>query len=121
MGPRARGVDDVLWISSDGYALEGPTSTLIWLDGGDTVDGAGGPTGILAGTTARWLLDHAGALGWRSAERMVTPEQLTSAEGVWFVSSIRGLAEIRAIDGVARPEAADTTRIRALLGYPIFI
>ncbi len=27
------GVDDVLWVSSDGYALEGPTANVVWLTG----------------------------------------------------------------------------------------
>ena len=52
-------------------------------------------TGILAGTTARYLLDHAGELGWRAAERMITPAELADADGAWFTSSVRGVAEIR--------------------------
>ena len=44
---------------------------------GDTLlHGAGRATGILAGTTAGWLLDHAAELGLRAAERMVTPAEL---------------------------------------------
>src|SRR5690606_21146795 len=30
----AEGADDVLWVSADGYALEAPTATLVWLRGG---------------------------------------------------------------------------------------
>lgn len=113
-----RGMHDVLWLSSDGYALEAPTSTLVWLSGTElcTV-----PTsaGILPGTTARYLLDHAGELGWHAGERMVRPAELASADGVWLTSSVRGLAAIRELDGTALPVSPHTTRIRDLLGYPV--
>jgi 4-amino-4-deoxychorismate lyase len=112
------GADDVLWVSADGYALEAPTSTLVWLDGSTLCTVPVDRTGILAGTTARWLLDHAGALDWTTAERMVTTEELVAASGAWFTSSVRGVAAIRAIDGVKMPYSADITgRIRDLLGY----
>ena len=113
------GADDVLWVSSDGYALEAPTSTLVWL-GGDTlctvpVD----RTGILAGTTGRWLLDHAGELGWSTDERMITPAGLAESDGAWFTSSVRGVAGIRSLDGTPLTYSAELTgRIRTLLGYP---
>ena len=76
------------------------------------------PTGILAGTTARWLLGQAVRLGWRTDERMVTPDDLVGADGVWLLSSVRGLAAIRTLDGSPVPFSAETTgRIRSLLGY----
>ena len=113
------GADDVLWVSADGYALEAPTSTLVWLSGDTLCTVPVGRTGILAGTTARWLLDHAGELGWATDERMITPAGLAAADGAWFTSSVRGVAGIRTLDGAPLPYSADVTeRIRALLGYP---
>jgi 4-amino-4-deoxychorismate lyase len=115
---QAEGADDVLWVSSDGYALEAPTSSLVWLDGGALCTVAVARTGILAGITARWLLDHADTLGYRAEERMITPAELASVDGVWFTSSVRGLAALTMLDGVPMPGNPDTTsRIRALLGY----
>jgi 4-amino-4-deoxychorismate lyase len=113
----AQGADDVLWISSDGYALEGPTSTLVWLDGTTLSTVPVETTGILAGTTARWLLEHAGDLGFDADERMITPGALVRADGAWFASSVRGVVEVRAIDGIAVKRAKDTARILELLGY----
>jgi 4-amino-4-deoxychorismate lyase len=113
-----RGADDVLWVSADGYALEAPTSSLVWLAGGALCTVPAGPTGILPGTTARWLLDHADRLGWSTAERMVTPAELTTVDGVWLVSSVRGVAAIRVLDSVQLPAAeSHTAQIRTLLGY----
>jgi len=113
------GADDVLWISADGYAFEAPTSTLVWLDGTTLCTVPTEPTGILAGTTARWLLDNAGSLGWTTAEHMVTVADLAVSDGAWFTSSVRGVAAIRELDGTTMPHSPDITdRIRALLGYP---
>jgi 4-amino-4-deoxychorismate lyase len=113
------GADDVLWTSADGYALEGPTSTLVWLEGSTLYGVPVETTGILAGTTARHLLDHTGALGWTTAERMVAAGELPDAcAGAWFTSSVRGAVAIRRLDGVTMPYSEkDTTRIRELLGY----
>ncbi|HEY7177011.1 MAG TPA: aminotransferase class IV [Micromonosporaceae bacterium] len=113
----AQGADDVLWVSSDGYALEGPTSTLIWLDGSMLCTVPAEPTGILAGTTARFMLDRADQIRLHAAERMITPSELLDAEGVWFASSVRGIVEIRAIDGEKTRPASDTERLREMLGY----
>ncbi len=112
------GADDVLWLSGDGYALEAPTSTLVWLDGSTLCTVPVDETGILAGTTARWLLDHAGSLGWDSAERMITTSALAETGGAWLTSSVRGVAAIRTLDGVDLPFSTEITRrIRDLLGY----
>jgi 4-amino-4-deoxychorismate lyase len=112
------GADDVLWVSADGYALEAPTSTLVWRDGGQLCTVPVEATGILPGTTARHLLDRAGELGLAAVERMIRPAELSSVDGAWLLSSVRGIAEIRSLDGVVRPPAADTARLRTLLGYP---
>jgi 4-amino-4-deoxychorismate lyase len=113
-----RGADDVLWVSADGYALEAPTATLVWLTGSALCTVPAESTGILPGTTARWLLDHADRLGWTAEERMVTPAELGTVDGVWLVSSVRGVAAIRTLDSTALPDdPAATARIRALLGY----
>lgn len=115
----AQGLDDVLWVSADGYALEAPTSTLVWLAGQTLCTVPADETGILPGTTTRWLLDHAGDLGWGAAERMVRPAELAAADGVWLISSVRGPAPVRTLDGAALPGSPHAAAVRALLGYPI--
>lgn len=113
-----QGAEDVLWLSTDGYALECPTSTLVWLDGGTLWTVPPEQTGILPGTTARWLLDHAAELGFDAGEKLIRPAELVAAQGVWLLSSVRGAAEIRTLDGVVRKPAADTGAILELLGFP---
>jgi 4-amino-4-deoxychorismate lyase len=115
---QAAGADDVLWISSDGYALEAPTSTLVWLDGTTLCTVPVDATGILAGTTAAWLLRHARELGWTAAERMISPVALSEADGAWLTSSVRGAAPIRTVDAAPIPQSPEATAaISALLGF----
>jgi 4-amino-4-deoxychorismate lyase len=115
---KSTGADDVLWVSSDGYALEAPTATLVWLDGVRLCTVPASGTGILAGTTAAYLLAHAGSLGLEAAEALVTPAGLAASGGAWLTSSVRGVAAIRALDGTPVPhDPAMTERIRTLLGF----
>jgi 4-amino-4-deoxychorismate lyase len=113
----ARRLDDVLWVSSDGYALEAPTSTLVWLAGGALCT-VPAETGILPGTTVGWLFDHAAALGLATAERMVRPAELVTADGAWLASAVRGVVPIRELDGQALPVSPHTRAIQQLLGHP---
>ncbi|MER7164838.1 aminotransferase class IV [Micromonospora sp. NPDC000207] len=92
------GADDALWVSTDGYVLEGPTANVVWMTGGTLCTVPADATGILPGVTARWLLDQAPALGLTADERMVTPEQLRAADAAWLTSSLRGAAPIRTLD-----------------------
>jgi 4-amino-4-deoxychorismate lyase len=113
----AQGVDDVVWVSSDGYVLEAPTSTVVWQSGDRLYTVPAEQTGILPGTTARYLLDHAADLGFTAGEAMITPAGLATASGVWLLSSIRGIAELRTIDGTPRPASSETPRLRTFLGF----
>jgi 4-amino-4-deoxychorismate lyase len=115
----AHGGDDVLWVSADGYGLEAPTASVVWLVDEVVCTVAPQPTGILAGITARHLLDRAGELGWRAEQRMVRPEELLGADAVWFTSSVRGVAEVRSIDGQPLNASPDTARVAKLLGYAL--
>ncbi|MCG5460709.1 aminotransferase class IV [Micromonospora sp. MED01] len=116
---RRKGVDDVLWVSSDGYALEGPTANVVWLTNHTLCAVPAASTGILAGTTAAWLLAHASDLGLSATERMVSPADLHAADGVWFTSSLRGAAEVHTLDGVRRARCPRTPALQALLGFPV--
>ena len=109
----AQGADDALWVSTDGFALEGPTSTLLWLAGATlcTVPAAG--TGILPGITAAHVMRQCGL---RTEERMVRPGDLESADGVWFASTLRGIAAVTSLDGRPVPQSPRTMAFQALLG-----
>jgi 4-amino-4-deoxychorismate lyase len=115
---RDRGADDMLWLTTDGYALEAPTASLIWLAGDTlgTVPAAEAP--ILPGTTAAHLLARAGEVGLRAVERMITIEELRGADAIWLSSALRGLAFVTELDGVPRRRSRWTSTLLGLLGFP---
>ncbi|WP_204290351.1 aminotransferase class IV [Micromonospora gifhornensis] len=113
------GVDDVLWVSSDGYVLEGPTANVVWSTGDTLCTVPAARTGILPGTTVAWLLANAAEVGCHAAERMVTPAELRDADAVWLTSSVRGLVEVLALDGEPLPRSPRTHALRDLLGFPL--
>ncbi|MFR9776794.1 aminotransferase class IV [Micromonospora sp. MS34] len=112
------GVDDVLWVSTDGYVLEGPSANVVWLSGTTLGTVPAAATGVLPGVTARRLLDHAAELGLRAEERLVTPAELLAADGIWLTSSLRGLAEVRTLDNTLLPSSPRTPALLTLLGFP---
>lgn len=117
---KARGADDVLWVSSDGYALEAPISSLVWHQGSTLYTVPAKETGILPGTTAAYLLAHAGEIGLAAAEALVTPAELLAADGAWLTSSVRGAVPIRTLDGTPLPYDPDVaTRVSTLLGFSV--
>lgn len=102
-----RGADDVLFVSSDGYVLEGPTSTLV-ARFGDTYVTPPASSGILAGTTQLALWEHLDEQGLVGEYRMVTPAELLGADAVWLLSSVRLAAPVTSIDG--QPVGVDADR-----------
>jgi 4-amino-4-deoxychorismate lyase len=97
-----RDADDVVFVSSDGYLLEGPTSSLILLRDGVLCTPQTG-FGILEGTTQASIFRWAASAGLGSAYRLLVPHDLRSSDAAWLVSSGRGAAPICAIDGEPHP------------------
>lgn len=95
----ARGADDVLFTSTDGYALEGPTSALITLRDGVLSTTPRGATGVLDSITARIIFEKARKHGWTCEDQLLTPKQVAKSDSAWLVSSVRGVAPIRELDG----------------------
>jgi 4-amino-4-deoxychorismate lyase len=115
---RSRGADDALWVSAEGYALEGPTSALVWLAGNTLCTVPVRGTAILPSITAGHLCANAATLGWSAETRMITPDQLTRVDGAWLTSSVRGAVAIRTLDATPLPHNAQTTaRIQAFLSH----
>jgi 4-amino-4-deoxychorismate lyase len=93
-----RGADDVIFVSSDGFVLEGPTSSVLFRRGNSLLTPGTG-IGILEGTTQGDLFVWASGLGMHTGFELLTPADLASADALWLVSSGRQAAPVRAIDG----------------------
>lgn len=99
-----RGADDVIFVSSDGYILEGPRSTVVIASAGEH----GRPClltpppwyPILRGTTQQALFEVARQAGYDCDYQALRPADLFAAQGVWLVSSITLGARVHTLDGV---------------------
>jgi len=106
---KRRGADDAIFVSSDGFVMEGPTSSVI-LRHGDVYSTPTPSGAILHGTTQLSLFEHLGELGHRTEYRDLPVAELMTAEAIWLVSSVRLAAGVTALDGAAVPFDADETR-----------
>jgi 4-amino-4-deoxychorismate lyase len=112
---RRRDADDVIFVSSDGYLLEGPTANLL-LKRGDRLTTPSTSLGILPGTTQADAFRFARSRGMTTSYELLTPAALAEADALWLVSSVRHAAPIRAIDGVERAiDAPFTAALNAFL------
>lgn len=93
-----RDADDVIFVSSDGYVLEGPSSTVIYRRG-TTLLTPGTGLGILDGTTQASIFRYAESVGLSTGFELATPDALREADAAWLVSSVRLAAPIRELDG----------------------
>jgi 4-amino-4-deoxychorismate lyase len=102
------GAGDVIFVSSDGYVLEGPRSTVvIALGGGDNVCLLTPPPWypILRGTTQQALFGVARAKGYDCDYRALRVADLFAAQGLWLVSSMTLAARVHTLDGRVLPTA----------------
>lgn len=93
-----RGADDVIFVSSDGFVLEGPSSTVVYREG-DRFFTPGTGLGILDGTTQASVFRYVESIGFETGFRLARPEELKSADAAWLVSSVRLAVPVRSLDG----------------------
>lgn len=102
------GADDVIFVSADGYILEGPRSTVVVAPD----PGASGkrclltppPTHrILHGTTQQAVFEVARAKGYDCDYRPLRRADLDAARDIWLISSITLAARVHTLDGRVLP------------------
>ncbi|NUL47522.1 aminodeoxychorismate lyase [Cellulosimicrobium funkei] len=120
----SQGADDVIFTSSDGKVLEGPTSTVLMARRVPQSDGSEGvelvtplrSSGILAGTSQGTIFAAAAQAGWALGYGPLEPADLFDADAVWLVSSVRLVAPVTHLDGEELPQdAALTEQLNAFL------
>jgi 4-amino-4-deoxychorismate lyase len=120
-----QGAGDVIFVSSDGYVLEGPRSTVVV-----AVDGGGGGGNvclltpppwypILRGTTQQALFGLARAKGYDCDYRALRVADLFAAQGIWLVSSMTLAARVHTLDGQVLPIAPMATEFAELVDAAI--
>jgi 4-amino-4-deoxychorismate lyase len=107
-----QGAGDVIFVSSDGYILEGPRSTVvIATDAHENADG--NPClltpppwyPILRGTTQQALFEMARTKGYDCDYRALRVADLFAAQGIWLVSSMTLAARVHTLDGRRLPRS----------------
>jgi 4-amino-4-deoxychorismate lyase len=102
------GAGDVIFLSSDGYILEGPRSTVVIateLDGSPALLTPPPWYPILRGTTQQALFELARNKGYDCDYSSLRTADLVAAQGVWLVSSITLAARVHTLDGKLLPRA----------------
>lgn len=117
------GAGDVIFVSSDGFLLEGPRSTVVIATRGDD----GQPLlltpppwyPILRGTTQQALFETARNKGIDCDYRALRPADLLTAQGIWLISSITLAARVHTLDGTRLRSAASAPDIAGLVDTAI--
>lgn len=95
---RAAGAEEALLIAADGEALEGATSNLFAVIGGEVLTTPLG-SGILPGVTRRTVLERCRALGIPASERRLTRDDLVRADELFVTNAIQWVAPLGTLDG----------------------
>jgi 4-amino-4-deoxychorismate lyase len=118
-----QGAGDVIFVSSDGYVLEGPRSTVVIAvgGGGDNVCLLTPPPWypILRGTTQQALFGVARAKGYDCDYRALRVADLFAAQGIWLVSSMTLAARVHTLDGRILPSTTMATEFAELVDAAI--
>jgi 4-amino-4-deoxychorismate lyase len=122
-----QGAGDVIFVSSDGYILEGPRSTVVIAS--DSEEGAAGNLclltpppwyPILRGTTQQALFEVARAKGYDCDYRALRIADLHAAQGIWLVSSMTLAARVHTLDGRPLPRSPMAAEFGELVDAAIF-
>ncbi|WP_162940061.1 aminodeoxychorismate lyase [Gryllotalpicola protaetiae] len=93
-----RGADNAIYLSSDGFVMEAPQSSVL-LRRGDTLITPKTDIGILPGTTQLSVFAIAAQWGLATEDRLVEASELLDSDGLWLLSSVKLATPITQVDG----------------------
>ncbi|RZS44940.1 4-amino-4-deoxychorismate lyase [Herbihabitans rhizosphaerae] len=109
-----RGADEAVFVTGDGEVLEGPTATVILVNG-RTMRTTPPDIGILPGTTQAAIFRAAERAGWQTLIEPLRVEDLRDADGMFLVSSVRTVTRVHTLDGQKLTDASELhTELTAL-------
>ena len=103
-----RGADDVLFTTTDGYVLEGPTASLLLRFGSSYVTPSP-DLGVLHGTAQYGAFRYLASIGASTSYRPVTTSELLDADALWMTNSQRLAAPVHTLDGRSFPVDTEFT------------
>jgi 4-amino-4-deoxychorismate lyase len=119
-----QGAGDVIFVSTDGYVLEGSRSTVVIAaqprpDGTPCLLTPPPWFPILRGTTQQALFEVARAKGYDCDYRALRAADLVAAQGVWLVSSMTLAARVHTLDGRRLPRSPIAAEFAGLVDAAI--
>ncbi len=94
----AQGADEALLLNTNGEVAETAGGNIFWIER-DMVCTVPTGCGALPGITRAVVLEICRSLGRAISERVITPEPLRNAAGIFVTQSALGIIPIRAFDG----------------------
>ena len=92
------GADDAIFLTTDGRITEATTSNVLVIRGDECATPRLG-TGLLAGTTRAWLVEHGDAVGLRMVQRDIPLTEAYAADELAACASIGGVVPMTSLDG----------------------
>ncbi|WP_366083705.1 aminotransferase class IV [Gryllotalpicola sp.] len=94
---RRRGADGAIFVTSDGFVMEAPQSSVI-LRRGNRIVTPRTDIGILLGTSQLSVFALVAEWGFETAEKLVPTSQLRDSDGVWLLSSVQLATPVTRVD-----------------------
>ena len=94
----AAGADDIILLNSEGFAVEGSSSNLFWIQD-NVVNTPPLPSGILPGVTRSIVLELCRHAEIETRENRVTPQHLVNSDGVFLTLTSLGIVECQSLNG----------------------
>lgn len=92
------GADDAIFLTVDGRITEATTSNVLLISGDVCATPRLG-TGLLAGTTRSWLVEHGDAVGLAMIQRDLRLEDAFAADEMAICASIGGVIPVTSLNG----------------------
>jgi branched-chain amino acid aminotransferase len=92
------GADDAIFLTTDGRLTEATTANILLIRGDVCATPRLG-TGLLAGTTRAWLVEHGEAVGLEMVERDLRLDDAFAADEMAVCASIGGVIPVASVDG----------------------
>lgn len=107
------GADEALLLNEHREVVEATSANLFWI-ADESLLTPPVTAGALPGVARAKLLQHAGRIGLKSAERGTRPEEVLEADAVFLTNSIRGVMPVAELDGRPLGQSPWWSRLRAL-------
>jgi branched-subunit amino acid aminotransferase/4-amino-4-deoxychorismate lyase len=108
----AAGADEALLLNTDGFVVEGASSSLFWPEG-ESLSTPPLLSGILAGVTRVVVLELCEKLRVAAREKNIRPEELPATDGVFVSLSSFGVVAAHSLDGRSLKQSPLVAKIQS--------